>query len=333
MAEIQVGAADTQRIRQLVTGYQVARALLAADELGVVKLLESGPKSAEELAQATGTHVASLYRFLRALSTVDLVQENGDRQFALGSLARGLRDAARIGVEGYRAWAELPFSLRTGKAAFPEVFGKSFYDYISEDETRATRFDSSLAAVSRDWAPAVLEAYDFAPIGTVAEIGGGRGTFLAALLKAHPTMNGMLFDLPQVVKHAGSVLEEAGVAGRCQCVGGSFFESVPEGADVYTLCNLLADWNDEQAATILKSCERAMPSHGRVLIIERLIPPPGDPNRQAMAFRDLFFLVLEGGAIRTSDELSRILRAADLQGSRIIPTTSTFSIVEAHRSL
>ena len=327
--EGQIGAADTQRIRQLVTGYQAARALIAADELGVVKLLESSSKSAEELAYATGTHAPSLYRFLRALSTIDLVEEDNEGRFSLGPLASGLRDAARIGVESYRAWAELPFSLRTGKPAFPEVFGNSFYDYLSEDEARAARFDSALAAVSRDWTPAVLESYDFGVFGTVADIGGGRGTFLATLLKAYPDMKGALFDMPQVVEQAGPILEAAGVDERCRCVGGSFFESVPESADAYTLCNLLTDWYDEHAIAILKSCKNAMPLQAKVLIIDRVLPPPGDPNRQATAFLDLFFLVLEGGSIRTSDEFTRILAAAGLEVSSVTSTATTFSIIEA----
>ncbi len=108
----------------------------------------------------------------------------------------------------------MPFSLRTGKPAFPEVFGRSFYDYLSEDEARAARFDSALAAVSRDWAPAVLEAHDFSVYGTVADIGGGRGTFLATLLEAYPNMKGALFDMPQVVEQAGAILEAAGLAAR-----------------------------------------------------------------------------------------------------------------------
>jgi hypothetical protein len=327
--EQQAGAADTQRIRQLVTGYQAARALLAADELGVVGLLEKGSKSAEELARVTGMHAPSLYRFLRALGTIDLVEEDSDGQFSLGPLAGGLRDAARIGVESYRAWAELPFSLRTGKPAFSEVYGKPFYDYLSEDEARAARFDSALAAVSHDWAPAVLSAYDFDAFATVADIGGGRGTFLTTLLEACPTMKGVLFDMPQVVEHAGPILEGAGVAERCRCVGGSFFEAVPEGADAYTLCNLLTDWADEHAIAILKSCARAMAPQARLLVIDRVLPPPGDPNRRAMAFLDLFFLVLEGGSIRTSDDFTQILAAAGLEVSRVIPTSTTFSIVEA----
>lgn len=328
----QVGAADTHEIRKLVTGYQAARALLAADELGVVELLESGSKSLEELALSTGTHAPSLYRFLRALSTIDLVIEDNEGRFALGPIANGLRDAARIGVESYRAWSELPYSLKTGQPAFPEVFGKSFYDYLSEEEARAARFDSALAAVSQNWAPAVLEAYNFGAFGTVVDIGGGRGTFLATLLKAYPTMKGILFDMPQVVEHAGAILESEGVVERCQRVGGNFFESIPNGADAYIFCNLLTDWDDEHAKAILQTCVATMPQHARVLIIDRVLPPPGDPNRQAIAFLDIFFLVLVGGSIRTSEDFTRILAVSGLAVSSIVSTTSTFSIIEARRS-
>ena len=327
----QPGASDTQRIRQLVTGYQVSRALLAADELGLVELLEAGPKSAEQLAGETGTHARSLYRLLRALSTVDLFVEDDAGRFSLGPLASGLRDAARIGVENYRAWAELPYSISTGNPAFPEVFGKPFYEYLSEDESRAARFDSAIAAVSHAWGPAVLEAYDFNRFGTVADIGGGRGTFLSMLLKAHPAMQGILFDLPRVVEDAEPTLKDARVSERCRRVGGSFFDSVPGGADAYTLCNLLTDWGDDAATDILRGCAKAMPSHAQLLVIDRVLPPPGDPNRQAMAFLDLFFLVLEGGAIRSTEDFGRILSTAGFEVTREIPTATTFSIIEAAR--
>lgn len=327
----QGGASDTQRIRQLVTGYQVSRALLAADELGLVELLQSGPKSAEQLAGETHTHARSLYRLLRALSTVDLFAEDEHGRFSLGPLAGDLRDASRIGVENYRAWAELPYSIGTGKPAFPEVFGKPFYEYLSEDAARAARFDSAIASVAHVWGPEALNAYDFSDFATVVDIGGGRGTFISMLLKANPGMQGILFDLPRVVEEARPTLEDAGIFDRCHCVGGSFFESMPEGADAYTLCNLLTDWGDEPATDILKSCVRAMPAHAKVVVIDRVLPPPGDPNRKAMAFLDLFFLVLEGGAIRSTDDFGRILSTAGLEVSRVIPTETTFSIIEATR--
>ncbi len=325
------GAADTQKIRQLVTGYQVARALLAADELDLVEKLKDGPNTASELAAETDTDGSALFRFLRALCAIDLFKETPDGRFALGSLAPGLRDAARIGVENYAAWVELPFSLRTGRAAFPKVHGKTFYGYLAEEERRAARFDNALAAVSLDWAPAVLDAYDFTGIDAVADIGGGRGTFLTILLRAYPKMHGILFDQPDVVRHSKPILQSAGVLARCDAIGGSFFEEVPAGADAYTLCNLLADWPDKDAVQILKSVERALPTDGKVLIIDRVLPPAGDPGRQAMAFLDLFFLVMEGGAIRTEQEFADLLAHSGLRHISTIATNSTFSIIEAQR--
>jgi hypothetical protein len=321
-------AADTTAVRQLILGYQAARALLAADELGLVELLGDGVKTAEELAQATDCDAPSLYRLLRALATIDLVAEDGDGRFTAGPLAPGLRDAARIGVESYRAWAELPHSLRTGEPAFDQVHGKSFYAYLAEDPARAGRFDAALAAVSRDWAPAVFEVYDFSAAGTVADIGGGRGSFLAELLRAHPHCRGILFDQPQVVEHAGPILAAAGVAERCRLAGGSFFESVPSGAEVYTLCNLLTDWDDGRATEILGACRRAMADDGRVLVIDRILPPPGHPDRRALAFLDLFFLVLEGGRIRSREEFEGLLAGAGFRTTRVLATASTFSVIE-----
>lgn len=321
-------ASDAMAVRQVILGYQPARALLAADELGLTDLLTDGPKSAEELAQATNTHAPSLYRLMRALAALDLFREDSDGRFSLGALAPGLHDASRIGVENYKAWAELPHSIRTGEPAFELVHGKGFYDYLADDPSRAERFDSALAAVSRDWAPAVFDVYDFGSADTVADVGGGRGTFITALLKAHPDVMGILFDQPHVVEHSDPILEAANVAKRCRVIGGSFFASVPPGADIYTLCNLLTDWDDEQGTEILRNCREAMKDDGRLLIIDRVLPPPNDPNRKSMAFLDLFFLVMEGGRIRTQEEFENLLGAAGLVARKVLPTASTFSVIE-----
>lgn len=321
-------AGDTLAVRQLILGYQVSRALLAADEMGLAGLLNDGTKTVQEIALATGTHAPSLYRFLRALAAIDFVREHDDGRFSLGPLAPGLHDAARIGVESYKAWAELPYSLRTGKSAFEKVYGKDFYAYLADDPDRAKRFDSALAAVSRDWAPAVFDVYDFTSVGTVADIGGGRGTFVIRLLEAHPDLRGILFDQPEVVSHAIPLLERAAVTERCRVVGGNFLESVPSGANIYTLCNLLTDWGDNQAAGIFASCREAMDVGSRVLIIDRVLPPSSDPNRRAMAFLDLFFLVLEGGHIRTRQEFKHLLESTGFRMTQVLATASTFSVIE-----
>jgi hypothetical protein len=156
MASKGESAQDTDAIRQLVTGYQVARALLAADEIGLLDHLQAGPKTIEELAEETGTHGPTLARFVRALAAVDLVSFDHEGRVSRSPLADGLRDAARIGVENYRAWCELPYTLRTGKPAFDKVFGQGFYRYLEGEPQKAERFNAALAAVSRGWISGVL---------------------------------------------------------------------------------------------------------------------------------------------------------------------------------
>jgi hypothetical protein len=319
-----------RRLRQLLAGYQVSRALLAADELGLIDILQQGGASAEELAQATGTHGPSIYRLLRALSSVDVVTER-DGRFSPGPLALGLRDlgTARLGLESYRAWAELVHTLRTGTPAFDHVYGTGFYEYIGQDSARTRRFNDAMVEISRGWITAVLAAYDFAGTSVLADLGGGRGTFLASALAIHPTMRGILFDLPHVVVHAEPVLTTAGVIERCQVVGGSFLDAVPAGADTYALSNMLADWDDEAALKILKNVRRALPSEGKLLVIERIFPTSGDSPDPLIAFLDLWFLVIEGGRIRTRKEHERLLGESGYVIARVVTTKSELAVIEA----
>jgi len=321
--------AGRRRLRQLLAGYQVSRALLAAEELGLVESLEQGAKSADELARATGTHAPSVHRLLRALASVEVVTEQ-DGQFSLGPLATGLRElgTARLGVESYRAWGDLAHTLRTGPPVSDRVYGKRFYEYIGDDETRVTRWDDAMVTISRSWIPAVLAAYDFPGTRTLADLCGGRGTFLATVLAAYPAMRGILFDQPHVVASAGPVLARAGVTERCQVVGGSFLDAVPPGADVYTLCNTVADWDDELGSRVLQNVRTVLPAQGKVLVIDRVFPSPDDPSHSLVAFLDLWFLVMEGGLIRTRDEYERLLTRAGFGIARIVPTASEFSVIE-----
>ncbi len=323
------GAESQRRLRQLLAGYQVSRALLAADELGIIDLLQQGGASAEELARATGTHGPSIYRLLRALASVQVVAER-DGRFSPGPLALGLRDlgTARLGLESYRAWGDLAHTLRTGRPAFEHVYGTSFYQYIEQDHVRTTRFDDAMVEISRGWIPAVLAAYDFPGTRVLADLGGGRGTFLASVLATHPTMRGILFDQPHVVARADSVLTRAGVMERCQVVGGNFLDAVPAGADTYALSNMLADWDDEGAMKILKNVRRALAGDGKLLIIDRIFPAPAESN-PLIAFLDLWFLVIEGGRIRTHEEYERLLGEAGYAIARMVTTKSELTVLEA----
>jgi O-methyltransferase domain len=169
---------------------------------------------------------------------------------------------------------------------------------------------------------------DFGGTGTLADLGGGRGTFVASVLAAYPAMRGILFDQPHVVASAGPLLAAAGVMERCQVVGGSFFDAIPSGADTYALCNALCDWDDEVGSRILRNVRRTLPGTGRVLVIDRVFPSPDDPSTPLIAFLDLWFLVMEGGRIRTRAEYDRLLAGAGFEIVRVVPTASEFSVVE-----
>jgi hypothetical protein len=174
---------------------------------------------------------------------------------------------------------------------------------------------------------ALLDAYDFGRFGTIVDVGGGRGALLAAILREHPGTRGILFDQPHVVAGAPDVLEAAGVADRCQVVAGSFFESVPEGADAYVMKSIIHDWEDAEATEILRACRRAVGSDGRVLLLERELGPPNE-GREAK-FSDLNMLVAPGGRERTTEEYASLFGRAGFRLAGVTPTRTAMSVFEA----
>lgn len=188
-------------------------------------------------------------------------------------------------------------------------------------------FDDAMTALSRGVADAVADAYDFGRFGTVVDVGGGRGALLGAVLARHPTMQGVLFDQPDVVAGADEVLAAAGVSERCRVVGGNFFQSVPEGGDAYLLKAVIHDWPDVESVEILRTCRRAMPSHGRLLLVEQLLDQSPDPLRTALS--DLTMLVIAGGTERTTDEYRALLRSAGFELLAIVSTGSEVFVLEA----
>ena len=184
----------------------------------------------------------------------------------------------------------------------------TIFERLHGDAQRAARFDAAMSERTAGFAPSVAAAYDFAGMRVIADIGGGQGTLLAAILRRHEHLRGMMFEVPDVARRAASVLREAGVADRCEIIAGDFFAGVPDGADGYILANVLHDWDDGRAAQILRACRRAMGTRGRVLIVERLIP---DDLREALPvlLSDLNMLLLSGGQERTNAEYGKLLAA------------------------
>jgi hypothetical protein len=317
----------------MLEGHMLAQAISAAVRLGVPDLLKDGPESSEALARRTETHPAALYRLLRIFAAAGLLVETPHRRFALtptGALLR--RDvpnslhstAAFISTDGHwRRWGNLLHHLRTGEPARQAV-----WDTWEEHPEEAALFNGYMTEMATMRAAAVLGGYDFRGIARLVDVGGGHGRLLASILKAYPLMRGILFDLPHVIGGAKPLLDAAGVADRCECVAGSFFETVPEGADAYLLSVVIHDWDDEQAGAILKTCRAAMAPSGRLLLVEHVIPAGGEQSLSVLLL-DLRMLVgTKGGRERTAEEFDALLSASGFRLRRIVPLESSFNVIE-----
>jgi hypothetical protein len=330
--------ADPRRhLLGLINGFRISQALHVAAVLRLSDHLAEGPRTAADLAAATGCDPRSLHRLLRALATAGVYAEASDGRFASTALgdelrADGLRDWAAFagGQSMWRAWGALEHSIRTGENAFASVHGETVWEHRARDPAAGAAFDAAMAALSRHVAEAVLEAYDFAAFGTVADIGGGNGALLATVLRRHTRLRGHLLDQRHVVAAAPALLAAAGVADRCEIHPGDLFTAVPSGADAYLLKSILHDWSDQDALTIARTCRRAMRPGSVMLVLERVLTgPPDPPANLPAAYSDLNMLVGPGGQERTREEYEALLRAAGLRLTRVVPTRSEVSVIEA----
>jgi hypothetical protein len=320
---------------RMLTGYWVSKALNVAAELGIADLLRDGPRTSDQLADRCGAHPQALYRLLRALASVGVFIEEEERRFGLTPAAELLRSdvpgsmralARMYGSEQYRAWGSLLESVRTGEPAFDGLFGSGYFEYLAHDPDANAVFNEAMTGWTSQLADAVAATYDFDRDGVVVDVGGGHGLLLSTVLRAHPAMRGILFDLPHVAASAKPLLEQAGVAARCETVGGDFFDSVPSGGTYYLLAQILHDWDDERCRVILDNCRRAMLADGRLLIVEQVIPPANEPSLGK--WLDLHMLVLLAGRERSHEGYAALLESAGFELTNVIPTSSGASIVE-----
>ena len=324
------------RLLEMIFGFARSRAIAVAAQLGVADQLKDGPKSAEEIAPAIGAHPRSLYRLLRALAGEGIFSEGTDGRFSLTPLSDLLRSDASESLRGFAAlmadevgfetWAQLPYSIQTGKPAFPHKNGMPFFVWLEQNPDEAKAFHDAMTSLSAGAVAAVMNAYDFSGITKLVDVGGGHGLLLASVLSKYPQLKGVLYDDPRVISGAENMLATHGVADRCELVGGNFFESVPAGGDAYILKHIIHDWNDEECLTILGHCHAGMPVGGRVLIVEMVIP---EANVHSVSkFLDLQMLVFLTGRELTADEYRGLLGRAGFQLTRVVPTQSAYSVIE-----
>jgi O-methyltransferase domain/Dimerisation domain len=333
---------EATALLRLVFGLVPAQALYVAAELGIADDLAHGPLTAHDLARKTATHADALARLLRALIAFGVLRGEGEDRFALtstGELLRtdvpgSLRATVRFlnGPWSWRAWEHLSYSVRTGQPAFDYAWGMSNFEYWARNPDVSEIHDDAMAGLTTLETARLLAAYDFWRFGTIVDVGGGNGSFLAALLRQHPQTKGILADLPHVVTQAAGILQQAGVVDRCQVVGGDFFEAAPFGGNLYILKRVIHDWDDERARTILRNCHRVMDAGTKLLIIDWVLPP--QPTAEAVTgyIVDMTMLVVTpGGRERTQRDFQELLDSAGFKFTRVIRTGGLTDIVEAQR--
>jgi O-methyltransferase domain/Dimerisation domain len=321
----------------LAAGHWVSRAIHVAAKLRIADLVADGPLDAGILAQRTGTHPDALFRLLRALAAVGVFSQRDGGRFGLTPLGEMLRSDAPGSLydyvmllgsaESWQAWQHMEDAVRTGTPAFDHAFGMPIFEYFAKHPAAGRTFDKAMRSRSAADHDAVIAAYDFSCADHIVDVGGGAGTFLSAVLTSAPQARGTLFERPQATEAARAALAASEVAGRVDIVAGDFFSSVPAGADLYLIKQVVHDWNDAQAISILANCRKAMTTASRLLILEMLV---GGENTPVFAnMLDLMMLVSTGGRERTLPEYRHLASQAGLDVTRVIPTSVPLTVIEA----
>jgi hypothetical protein len=327
------------RLRALILGYVVSRAVQVAAELDVASHLRNGGKDGVELAALCGAHAPTLSRLMRMLISIGVFVENNGH-FANNALSELLRSDV---PHSMRAWARmfgsdshwlaaqaLLHSVQTGESAFQHVFKEELFNHLSRHPEKARLFDEAMVSGSELMNRAILDAYDFSAFTTLVDIAGGYGSTLCAVLTRHPNLKGTLFDLPHVVAKAEEFVALKGLRARCSMVGGSFLESVPSGADAYFMKHIVHDWDDERCLQLLRNCHKAMPARAKLLVCEKVLPETnGAPNTRILDM--VMLLNTPGGRERTELEYRELFQKAGFRLMRAIPTNVDNWILEAEK--
>ena len=328
----------SELLMQLSSGYMPAAALYTVIKLKIADLLAAGPRPVAELARAAEANEDALYRVLRMLATFGIFSEVGLRYFRLTPAAELLRSDAAGSARDMILWmsnpihlrvyADMMHSVKSGTPAIEKTTGMPAFEYFAQDREASDEFNAGMTSISAMLAPAVLEAYDFSGLRTLVDVAGGHGFLLASILRKHPKMRGVLFDLEHVIAGAQPKLEQQRVADRCRTVSGDFFAEIPAGGDAYLLQHIIHDWDDERAVKILRNVRRAIDARpqGRLLVFEDVVLPGNEPG--LVKFLDIEMLLMPGGRERTEQEFRALFAAARFKLNRIVPTRAAIKIIE-----
>jgi SAM-dependent methyltransferase len=310
--------------------------IAAVARLGVADYLESGPKTTAQLAAELKVHEDSLYRVLRALAGSGIFREGEGRTFSQTPLSAVLRSNAAPGLRYFSAmslddWYHRGFqavckTIENGRTGMENVFGMELFEHLQKNPGEAENFNKGMTDLSSSEAPAVVASYDFGGFEHIVDVGGGMGSLLAAILESAPQLRGTLFDMPYLIEQARTAPILSPYAGRCDFAGGDFFENVTAGADAYIMKHIIHDWDDERSAKILSNCHKAMRPGGKLLVVDRVIGPPNQPDQKK--YFDIAMMMWPGGRERDEAEWRALFQASGFRLEQIIPTPSPHSILE-----
>lgn len=332
--------AASDALFQLLFGKHITYSLSAVARLGVADHMSADPIPINRLADATGADAASLYRVMRMLAGVGVFNEAGGKRFSLTAVGEQLKTNAPgslrflaicFGDEwSTRGFENLAHSICTGEDGVTKAYGKNVFEVLADYPEAADRFHRAMVNMSSIASGAIIESYDFFGIGRIADIGGGHGGLLASVMRHYPQMQGVLFDLPEVVAGAYGAGQFRSLEDRIQIEAGSFFERVPSRCDAYLLKHILHDWSDEHCHRILRLIREQLPNNGRVVVCELVIPD--EPGPAPAKVLDIEMLALTvGGRERTVDEFRRLFESAGLRLERVVPTNTAFCVLEGRR--
>lgn len=339
MAASQTKDAPVTVLFDLIASHRITACISVAAKLGIADQLVDGPKTSAEIAREIGAHEPSLKRLLIALVTIGVCRKADGDRFALTAIGVPLAATSNPSIRGFaifegemlwRWWGGLGESIRTGKTG-PELAGiVDPFDLMAQSPEEVEIFNQAMVSLTRVVTPAVLAAYDFSGIGRLIDVGGGFGELLAGILKAHPAMRGIVFDLARCAEGAKRQFATAGVGERASFVEGNFFEKIPAGSDALILKSIIHDWNDGLGKKILRNCRAALAANGKLLLVERLMPddPADNPADRSQAMSDLNMLRGLGGAELTADGYGTLLGEAGFCLTKVLPA-GRFHVLEA----
>jgi hypothetical protein len=324
---------------QMGRAFMVSRIVYAAAKLGLADQLASGSKNAAELAVSMRVHAPSLHRLMRALASLGILTERSEQCYSLTVLGEALKTGApgsakaSVLMQG-SPWFHTSFdhvvdAIQTGENGFEKVHNQQLFDYLAQHPEEGSLYNEAMAGLTSQEPAAVAAAYDFSSFNTIIDIGGGTGNMITTILTRHPALRGVLFDKPHVVADAVPLLAAKGLSNRIRVEAGDFLRTVPRGGEVYLLSHIIHNFSEDQCLTILGHVHEAMKLTGHLLIIETVLLPGDVPDPGKML--DVTMLAVGRGQERTEIEYSHLLSGADFRLTRVVPTKSRVSVVEAER--